>query len=134
MKNTYKGSCHCGKVRFEAELDLAAGTGKCNCSICTKLRWWAALIKPEDFRLLSGESELGDYQFGTKQGHHVFCKTCGVHPLAPGYVEEIAGAFYSVNLGCLDDVAPTELAGAPVRHADGRNDDWQSSPAEIRHL
>jgi hypothetical protein len=134
MKKTYKGSCHCGKVRFEANLDLSAGTIKRNCSVCAKQRSWLAAVSPSEVRLLSGESELADYQFGARRIHHRFCRTCGVRPFGQANLDDSAGAFYAVNLGALDDVDPAELAKAPVMYVDGRHDNWKSPPAETRHL
>ena len=134
MMKTYKGSCHCGKVRFKADLDLSAGTGRCNCSICAKRRYWGAQVKPEQFRLLTGEADLADYQFGTLSAHHRFCRNCGVAAFGHGHVEEVGGAYYSVNLACLDDVDAKELAEAPVRYMDGRNNNWWEVPTETRHL
>lgn len=135
MLRTYGGGCHCGAVRFEADLDIAAGTHKCNCSICTKLRLWSVKIRPEAFRLLAGATELTDFQGGNAVAHHLFCRRCGVHAFERIEMPNMDGAPYlNVNVACLDAVDIDELAAAPVTCHDGRNDDWAAPPAEMRHL
>lgn len=134
MKKTYTGTCHCGAVRFEADIDLSAGTNKCNCSICTKTRNWNAIIKPDAFRLLAGDDALSDYQFGLKNGHHLFCRRCGVRSFARGHIEQIGGDYVAVQVASLEDVDLQELISAPVRYAAGRSNDWGAVPEETRHL
>jgi hypothetical protein len=133
MKRTYQGSCHCGAVRFNCEIDLADGTSKCNCSFCAKARFWKAIVKADAFRLLQGKDALSDYRFGRNSIHHLFCNRCGVKPFGRGHLDEL-GDFYAINVACLDDARIEELAEAPVRYEDGRNDNWESAPAETRHL
>ncbi len=36
-------------MRFEAELDLAAGSVRCNCSLCFKARAWFTPANPTEF-------------------------------------------------------------------------------------
>jgi hypothetical protein len=135
MKKTYKGSCHCGGVQFECDLDLAAGTNRCNCRFCTKARFWMAIAREGDFRLLGGAELLTDYQH-TPPGretpflHLSFCRRCGVRPFSEGgHLPALGGTFHAVNLGCLDDATDEELASAPIRYVDGRHDDFQRTPA-----
>lgn len=127
---THAGSCHCGDVRFEVDLDLAEGGGKCNCSICRKTRNWSASVKPDAFRLLSDPTAASDYQFGTNSVHWRFCKRCGVRSYGEGDIPEAGGPFVSVQLACLDDVDDAALAAAPVRYANGRDNDWWHEPSD----
>jgi hypothetical protein len=133
MQKTYQGSCHCGAVRFEADIDLAQGTLRCNCSMCAKGRNWLAAVGADAFRLVAGESELAEYQFGRRVIHHRFCRHCGLRPFSHGEPKP-GQTFYAVNVACLDGVDPAELIAAPVTWVDGRQDDFKSPPVETRHL
>lgn len=134
MKKTYRGSCHCGAVRYEADVDLNEGTFKCNCSICTKTRTWLATVQPDAFRLLAGNADLTEYQFNTKNIHHLFCTHCGVRSFGWGEDSEPGNKFYAIHVTCLDNVDLDELVNAPIAYVDGRHDNWRSPPTEIRHL
>lgn len=131
---SHKGSCHCGAIRFEAAIDLSAETSKCNCSSCTKTRFWKTLVPVADFRLLQGEDSLTDYQFGRRAIHHLFCKTCGVKAFGRVEMPELGGTFYAISVPCLDDATAKEWAEAPIIFQDGRNDDYEHPPAEVRYL
>jgi hypothetical protein len=140
MKKTYTGSCHCGAVQFECDVDLAAGTNRCNCGFCRKARFWMAIVKDESFRLLKGAEALKDYQY-TPPGrpspflHLSFCSHCGVRPFSRGgYLPGLDSAFHAVNIGCLDDASDEELSQAPVRFVDGRHDDWSTTSEATRYL
>jgi len=121
MLKTYKGSCHCGAVRFEADLDLTQPTFRCNCSICRRTRQWAAVAMPDRFRLLSGEDGLVEYLFNRKKNQHFFCRTCGVRAFGVGN-ETPFGKTYGVNIGCLEGVSEEELSKIPVTRVDGMHD------------
>ena len=132
MQKTYRGSCHCGAVTFEADLDLTQSSYRCNCSICRRTRFWPAVARPDGFRLISGKTSLTQYLFNTKKNQHYFCKRCGVRAYGVG-TETPIGVMYGVNLGCLEDVSDEELARVPVTYVDGQNDHF-APPVHFSHL
>ena len=133
MKKTYHGSCHCGAVRFSAEIDLAAPSLRCNCSYCLKIRCWASQVPPTAFRLLAGEADLSEYRFGAGRERHYFCRHCGVRPFGHGDSAR-SGPFIGISVSCLDDASVVELAQVPVTFVDGWHDEWDTPPQETRHL
>jgi hypothetical protein len=127
------GGCHCRAVRFEADIDLGRGMIKCNCTICSKMRFWAAQLPSSAFKLLAGGDALREYRYGTRRDAHYFCGNCGVNVFSTGESKAL-GPFHAVALVCLDDVPVEELLAAPVRYLDGLNDNWATPPGETRHL
>lgn len=117
-----EGGCHCGAVRFEAQLpEPPVPALDCNCSVC-RMTGFIHLIVPHDrFHLLKGEESLTSYRFGTGAAEHLFCERCGVKSF---YQPRSHPDCWSLNAQCLD--SPVELA---IEHFDGRN--WERSKAEL---
>jgi hypothetical protein len=133
---TYSGGCHCGAVRFEAEIDLADGTNRCNCSVCAKARSWFALVQPDRFRLLAGADAQAEYQWmppgrDASNLHYRFCKICGIRTAGRGEHGPQGGLFYFIAVASLDDADPDELA-ASIRYVDGRQNRFDRQPDDIR--
>jgi hypothetical protein len=117
-----RGGCHCGAVRFEAELaDPPVPALDCNCSICSMTGFLHIMVPHDRFELLSGRDALVGYRFGTGAAEHLFCGRCGVKSF---YQPRSHPDCWSVNANCLDE--PVELA---VETFDGRN--WKQAKARL---
>lgn len=130
----YHGSCHCGAVKYEADIDLSKGSGKCNCTYCTKIRSWKSFVKPGDFKLLSGKDAVTGYNGHNPTTERFFCKTCGVHVYEIGNAEWMGGAFVGIFLNSIDDASIDELVSGPMSYSDGKNNNWMNPPADVRIL
>jgi hypothetical protein len=133
----YHGSCHCQAVRYEAEFDLAAGSNRCNCSLCSKARAWFLFVRGDNFKLLSGEDVLSVYEWvppGRAEAGltYRFCSRCGVRLYATGSLPQLGGRFYAIHVPTLDDVDREELVKAPLNFVDNAHDRMDGPPADIR--
>jgi hypothetical protein len=69
----YKGSCHCGKVVFEAEGEIKEAMA-CNCSICGRKGSLLWFVPRDQLRVLTPEGEIGTYTFNKHIIKHYFCR------------------------------------------------------------
>ncbi len=119
------GGCHCGAVRFEADLPDAITVEDCNCSICAMSGNIHVIVPASRFRLLKGRDELATYTFNTGAARHLFCKTCGVKAF---YVPRSNPDGFAVTYRCLDDWRELDVTIDPF---DGVN--WEANAGRLAH-
>jgi hypothetical protein len=100
------GRCHCGAVRYEADIDPARVTA-CHCTDCQSFSgspYRVSVQAPrESFRLLAGTPRT--YVKTADSGNRrvqAFCENCG-SPIYSSAVENTPA--YSLRVGCLDERA-----------------------------
>ena len=76
MKKTYKGGCHCGKVRYEAQAEITEVI-ECNCSICRRNGYLLWFVPRDNVSLKMSEDIMSTYTFNRHVIKHRFCPTCG---------------------------------------------------------
>jgi hypothetical protein len=122
-KTSHKGGCHCGAVSFEVMAPQNIEILDCNCSICHKTGYQHLIVPAEDFKLLTAESHLSLYLFGTHTAKHMFCSHCGIKS---HYIPRSHPDGYSVNFRCLN---AEEFKSVKLTPFDGKN--WEDSAAKL---
>jgi len=113
---TYQGSCHCGRIKFEADGEIGPVMA-CNCSMCQRKGSLLWFVPRDQVRFTQPEINASEYLFNRHVIHHRFCPTCGIHPYAVG-TDAKGNAMAAINVRCLEGVDPEELS---VTHFDGRS-------------
>jgi hypothetical protein len=113
----FTGGCHCGAVRFEAELvDGLDRVVRCTCSYCRMKGAVMAFAELAALRVTTGEDGLTTYQFNTGAARHFFCSRCGIHT---HHQRRSDPSQFAINVACLDGVSPYDFEAVPV--VDGAN-------------
>ena len=116
------GGCHCGAVRFEADLpEPPVPALDCNCSICAMTGFLHVMVAHEQFELLTGRDALASYRFGSGVADHLFCAICGVKSF---YQPRSHPDCWSLNANCLDRAIALE-----IERFDGKN--WDQAKASL---
>lgn len=97
--------CHCGAVRFEAELPEDLHAVRCNCSICAMKGAAMVYLPAGKLAVTQGEDSLACYRFNTMAAGHRFCRHCGIHCF---HQTRSDPETYAINVACIEGVRPYE--------------------------
>jgi hypothetical protein len=98
-----EGSCHCGEITYEAEVDPNS-VHVCNCTDCQMLTGSGfrvtAHARKATFHLLSGQPKVyvKTAESGAKR-RHMFCADCGTPVCSTADTDD--PPTYSLRVGCL---------------------------------
>ena len=101
MSDSYKGTCFCGAVEFEAT-GAPAVIGYCHCDDCKV--WSGAPINafslwaPDNVRITKGEANVGAFN-KTENSYRKFCKVCGGHLMTDHPGMKLVDVYASVIQG-----------------------------------
>ncbi len=112
----YQGSCHCGRVKFEAEGDLNSAMA-CNCSMCQRKGTLMWFVPRSAMQLLTPEGNMSTYLFNKHVIKHRFCTHCGIHAYGDGTAPS-GEAIAAINIRCVEGI---DLQAIPVTQFDGRS-------------
>lgn len=115
---SYKGSCHCGRIAFEVDVEGdIPQVMECNCSHCSRKGYLLWFVPRGQLRLATPEADLATYTFNKHVIKHHFCPVCGCAPFGFGARAD-GSATAAVNARCLEGVDLGALKRVPV---DGRS-------------
>ncbi len=107
-----KGQCHCGGVKFTANLlDGLDKPVRCNCTMCGMKGAVMVFADLGSITVTEGEDILSTYQFHSNTAKHHFCSRCGIHLF---HQRRFNPEQYGVNTACLEGVTPYDFAEVPV--------------------
>lgn len=112
---TERGTCHCGAVEFEVDLENGfENVRRCNCSLCSRKGAVMAGVPLDRLRVVRGADKLSLYQWNARIAKHYFCSVCGIYT---HHQRRSVPTEYGFNVACI--VGIDVAAIGPIGHSNG---------------